>query len=155
MECKAASRQIGAQSWICSLDWIMVDFGIAVCLFARCNQSRRISVYTGAGEAGNYPAGVKLIREWFPAHERSVASGIFNSGGSVGAIVAQLLLAWTALKLGWRSACGLVSVFGFIWVVVWLLLYRGTPARGDAVRTSPPSVRALTRSRFVAQFTLS
>lgn len=112
-------------------------------------------VMLGAGEAGNYPAGVKLIREWFPAHERSMASGIFNSGAAVGAIVAPLLLAWTALDLGWRWAFGLVSVFGFIWLVAWLLLYRTPPARTGVVRTSPPSVRALTRSRFVAQFTLS
>jgi len=109
----------------------------------------------GAGEAGNYPAGVKLIREWFPAHERSMASGIFNSGASVGAILAPLLLAWTALQLGWRSAFGLVSVLGVIWLVVWLIVYRAPPVRADEVRISPPSIRALTRSRFIAQFTLS
>jgi MFS transporter, ACS family, hexuronate transporter len=52
------------------------------------------SFLLGIGEAGNYPAGVKLIAEWFPVEERSHASGIFNSGASIGAILAPPLLAW-------------------------------------------------------------
>src|SRR5882757_4990127 len=55
----------------------------------------------GMGEAGNYPAGVKLIAEWFPAEERSLASGVFNSGASIGAILAPPLLAWIVLGAGW------------------------------------------------------
>lgn len=108
----------------------------------------------GAGEAGNYPAGVKLIREWFPPHERSMASGIFNGGASIGAIVAPPLLAWSALLLGWRFSFGLVGLLGFVWLGAWLLLYRPPSRRADD-RLSRLPVRALIRHRFVWQFTLS
>ena len=57
----------------------------------------------GVGEAGNYPAGVKVIGEWFPARERSLASGIFNSGAAIGAMLAPPLLAWTVLEMGWQA----------------------------------------------------
>jgi ACS family hexuronate transporter-like MFS transporter len=59
----------------------------------------------GMGEAGNWPAGVKVVAEWFPERERALASGIFNSGSSVGAILAPPLVAFILLRFGWPSAC--------------------------------------------------
>jgi MFS transporter, ACS family, hexuronate transporter len=109
----------------------------------------------GAGEAGNYPAGVKLIRVWFPPPERSMASGIFNGGASVGSILAPPLLAFSALLLGWRACFVLVGSLGFIWLAAWLLFY-GPPSRSaDAHRLSRIPVRELIWHRFVWQFTLS
>src|SRR5277367_6870263 len=86
----------------------------------------------GVGEAGNYPAGVKLIAEWFPAEERSLASGIFNSGASVGAILAPPLLAWIVLSTGWRTAFVAVGLLGFVWLAAWVLMYREPKIAAEA-----------------------
>ena len=58
----------------------------------------------GAGEAGNWPAAAKLVTEWFPAKERALASGIFNSGASIGSIISPLIIVWVVTAWGWRSA---------------------------------------------------
>jgi MFS transporter, ACS family, hexuronate transporter len=109
----------------------------------------------GVGEAGNYPAGVKLIAEWFPIEERSTASGIFNSGASIGAILAPPLLAWIVLSTGWRQAFIVVGLLGFVWLAAWLLLYR-RPEVGSAIdEPGRVSLGMLLRSKFLWQFTLS
>jgi ACS family hexuronate transporter-like MFS transporter len=107
----------------------------------------------GAGEAGNYPAGVKLIAEWFPAKERSLASGIFNSGASIGAILAPPLLAWVVLSTGWRTAFVIIGLLGFVWLAAWLAFYR--QRRGLREESSAVPLRRLLRSPFLWQFTLS
>jgi ACS family hexuronate transporter-like MFS transporter len=109
----------------------------------------------GVGEAGNYPAGVKLIGEWFPAEERSMASGIFNSGAAIGAMLAPPLLAWTALEMGWRASFVIVGSLGFIWLIAWLILYRSPDTGSDELELPPPAVLSLVKNRFVWQFTLS
>jgi MFS transporter, ACS family, hexuronate transporter len=107
----------------------------------------------GSGEAGNYPAGVKLIAEWFPAEERSFASGLFNSGAAVGAILAPPLLAWIALTAGWRIAFVVIGLLGFAWLAVWMAWYREPYGlSGEPVRVP---IKALLRSNFLWQFTLS
>ncbi|MGH9436716.1 MAG: MFS transporter [Terriglobia bacterium] len=109
----------------------------------------------GMGEAGNWPAGVKVATEWFPPKERALASGIFNSGSSIGAVVAAPLVAWIILESGWRSAFLMVGGVGLIWLLIWLLVYR-TPAnaRTEAAR-QPISVWNLLRTRWVRRFTVS
>ena len=109
----------------------------------------------GVGEAGNYPAGVKLIAEWFPAEERSLASGIFNSGASIGAILAPPLLAWIVLSIGWRQAFVVVGLLGFVWLAAWLLLYRRPEAAATIDERGRVSLRLLLRSKFLWRFTLS
>jgi MFS transporter, ACS family, hexuronate transporter len=109
----------------------------------------------GAGEAGNYPAGVKVIGEWFPPQERSLASGIFNSGAAVGAMLAPPLLAWTALEMGWQASFVVVGVLGFVWLAAWMVFYRTPPKTPGEVESAPPAVWALAKTRFVWQFTLS
>jgi MFS transporter, ACS family, hexuronate transporter len=109
----------------------------------------------GVGEAGNYPAGVKVIGEWFPSQERSLASGIFNSGAAVGAMLAPPLLAWTVLEMGWQASFAVVGVLGFVWLAAWLVIYRNPPAAPGEVESPPPGVWALAKTRFVWQFTLS
>lgn len=108
----------------------------------------------GIGEAGNYPAGVKLIAEWFPVEERSLAAGIFNSGASIGAIFAPPLLAWIALAMGIRAAFLIVGLSGFLWLIVWLAVYK-TPIRFPTQRSGPVATRQLLGSKFLWQFTLS
>ncbi len=109
----------------------------------------------GVGEAGNYPAGVKLITEWFPPEERSHASGIFNSGASIGAILAPPLLAWIVLAGGWRTAFVVIGLLGFLWLAGWLAIYREPDAPGANDQADRLPLRQLLRSRFLWQFTLS
>ena len=107
----------------------------------------------GFGEAGNYPAGVKVIAEWFPAEERSLASGIFNSGAAIGAILAPPLLAWIVIRAGWRTAFVVIGLLGFAWLVAWLVFY--SEPRSAVAQLEPLPLKALLRSRFLWQFTLS
>jgi ACS family hexuronate transporter-like MFS transporter len=109
----------------------------------------------GVGEAGNYPAGVKVIGEWFPPKERSLASGVFNSGAAIGAMLAPPLLAWAAIAFGWRASFVIVGLLGFVWMVIWLAVYRNPPINPAEPEMPPPSVLSLVRDRFVWQFTLS
>src|SRR5271156_4568654 len=81
----------------------------------------------GAGEAGNWPAAVKVVAEWVPEEERALACGIFNSGSAAGAILAPPLVAWIILTWGWPSAFATVGCVGFVWLLFWWPVYR-TPA---------------------------
>jgi len=78
----------------------------------------------GMGEAANWPGGVKAISEWFPAKERAFAVGFFNSGSTVGATIAPPLVMWIALKWGWQQAFLLTGALGFLWLALWLAVYR-------------------------------
>jgi ACS family hexuronate transporter-like MFS transporter len=77
----------------------------------------------GLGEAGNFPAAIKTVAEWFPPKERSVATGIFNSGSNVGSVFAPLLVPWLFLSFGWKMAFIALGASGFVWLVFWLVLY--------------------------------
>ena len=78
----------------------------------------------GLGEAGNFPASIKTVAEWFPKKERALATGIFNAGTNVGVIVAALSVPWIALHLGWRWTFLVTGAVGFIWLAFWLVMYR-------------------------------
>lgn len=78
----------------------------------------------GLAQAGNWPGGVKAVAEWFPLRERAFAVGLFNSGSTVGAMVAPPLVAWLALAFGWRQAFVLTGAVGFLWLAGWLAFYR-------------------------------
>jgi ACS family hexuronate transporter-like MFS transporter len=78
----------------------------------------------GLFEAGNFPAAVKTVAEWFPKKERSFAVGIFNCGSNIGAIVAPIVVPPLMLHFGWQSAFVVTGVFGLIWVAFWLPIYR-------------------------------
>lgn len=75
------------------------------------------------GEAGNFPAAIKATAEYFPKKERSLATGIFNSGANVGAILAPLTVPWIASVWDWQTAFILVGAVGFIWMVLWGIFY--------------------------------
>jgi ACS family hexuronate transporter-like MFS transporter len=81
-------------------------------------------VLLGAAEPANFPAGVKVVSEWFPVRERALAVGVFNAGTAIGAALAAPLVAWIALQFGWRYTFIVGAVLGAIWVCVWLLVYR-------------------------------
>jgi ACS family hexuronate transporter-like MFS transporter len=108
----------------------------------------------GMGEAGNWPAALKVVAEWFPERERALASGIFNSGATIGVIIAPPLIASIVLGFGWRYAFLLIGGLGFVWLMAWLALYR-IPPQTEARQRAPLPVRQLLRMRFVWSFTLS
>ena len=89
----------------------------------------------GLTEAGNFPAAIKTVAEWFPQKERAFATGIFNSGSNIGAIVAPLTVPWIALHWGWQWAFILTGSIGFIWLIFWLWLYE-IPARQKRLSTA-------------------
>jgi ACS family hexuronate transporter-like MFS transporter len=78
----------------------------------------------GFGEAGVFPASLKCVAEWFPKKERALATGIFNAGTNVGAIVTPLVVPWIAVHLGWRWAFLMTGSLGFAWLILWLWIYR-------------------------------
>jgi MFS transporter, ACS family, hexuronate transporter len=109
----------------------------------------------GAGEAGNWPAAVKVVSEWFPPRERALASGIFNSGAALGALVAPPLVAWLVITWSWQVAFVVVGVSGYLWLAVWWSIYR-TPAHvRREVEARPAAPWRLLRTRFVSVLTLS
>jgi len=75
------------------------------------------------GEAGNFPAAIKATAEYFPKKERSFATGIFNSGANVGAILAPLTVPWIGAHWGWEAAFIIIGGVGFLWLIFWLLFY--------------------------------
>jgi ACS family hexuronate transporter-like MFS transporter len=78
----------------------------------------------GVGEAANFPASIKTVAEWFPKSERALATGIFNAGTNVGAIVAPISVPLIAAAWGWRAAFVLTGALGFAWLVAWWALYQ-------------------------------
>ncbi len=78
----------------------------------------------GLGESGNFPAAIKTVAEWFPQKERSLATGIFNSGANVGAIIAPLAVPWVALHFGWHAAFLITGIFSLAWIVTWFFTFR-------------------------------
>lgn len=77
----------------------------------------------GLSEAGNFPSAIKTVAEWFPKKERALATGIFNSGANIGAIVAPLTVPFIAVAWGWRWAFVITGSIGFIWLVLWMIFY--------------------------------
>jgi MFS transporter, ACS family, hexuronate transporter len=77
----------------------------------------------GIGESGNFPAAIKTVAEWFPRSERAFATGIFNAGTNIGAVITPLTVPWITIQFGWYWAFILTGVLGFAWLVAWLLIY--------------------------------
>lgn len=78
----------------------------------------------GLGEAGNFPSALKAVSEWFPRKERALATGIFVSGASVGAIVAPLTVPFIAIHYGWQMTFIITGAIGFVWIAFWLWMYK-------------------------------
>ena len=78
----------------------------------------------GLGEAGNFPASIKTVSEWFPKKERALATGIFNSGTNIGALATPLLVPFIVATWGWYEAFIITGALGFIWLLFWLIIYK-------------------------------
>ncbi len=118
------------------IDWIgmrigytlaVVVWSIAAMGHALAGNATQFSIARfalGLGESANFPAAIKAVAYWFPRKERSLATGIFNSGTNIGALVAPLMVPFLAAHYGWRSAFVVTGGLGFIWIIAWLLLFR-------------------------------
>jgi ACS family hexuronate transporter-like MFS transporter len=98
----------------------------------------------GLGEGGNFPAAIKSVAEWFPKRERALATGIFNSGTNVGAVVTPLVVPWITVRYGWYWAFVITGALGFFWLIAWWLMYdtperhpRVTPAELAHIKSDP------------------
>ena len=80
--------------------------------------------FLGVGEAGNFPAAIKTVAVWFPKRERALATGIFNSGSNLGALVGPFLVPFVALHFGWRFSFVATGLLDLLWIVFWLAIYR-------------------------------
>lgn len=98
--------------------------------------------FLGLGEAGNFPAAVKTVSEWFAGKERAFAIGLFNCGSNVGAIVTPLLVPWIVLRFGCPWAFVLTGALGLLWAPAWLVAYRDPPQPGATLRGRPPDEAA-------------
>jgi MFS transporter, ACS family, hexuronate transporter len=85
----------------------------------------------GLGEAGNFPAAIKSVAEWFPKKERALATGIFNSGANIGAVVAPVMVPWILGVWGWESAFIITGAIGFIWLIFWQIWYNSPEQRKE------------------------
>lgn len=125
-------------------------WSIAAVLHATANSALSFGAFRfllGLGEAGNWPGGVKVVSEWFPPKERAFAIGFFNSGSTLGAIIAPPLVAWIALTWGWRQAFWMTGSLGFLWLVLWLATYHVPPAAA-AERGERPQIPWLPLFRY-------
>jgi ACS family hexuronate transporter-like MFS transporter len=77
----------------------------------------------GIGEAGNFPAAMKAVAEWFPKKERALATGIFNAGTSIGVVMALLIAPWILVTYGWQEVFWITGALGFVWLIFWIFLY--------------------------------
>ena len=104
----------------------------------------------GLGEAGNFPGAIKTVAEWFPKRERALATGIFNSGTNIGALVTPLVVPWITLTYGWYWAFVATGAVGFLWLIAWWVLYRRPedhPMRGRGrARLYPTPIPPIRRS---------
>jgi MFS transporter, ACS family, hexuronate transporter len=118
------------------MDWLGTRRGFSVAVFlwsiaAMCHAlARTVWGFAGArfalglGESGSFPASIKTVAEWFPKKERAFATGIFNSGTNVGAIITPLVVPWLTLHYGWQGAFIATGAIGFLWLVLWIAFYQ-------------------------------
>lgn len=107
----AISSIVGIAPWSVTLSVSVVGFMVA-------------RFVLGLGEAGNFPASIKTVAEWFPKKERALATGIFNSGTNIGALATPLIVPLIVIAWGWYEAFIITGALGFIWLIFWLALYQ-------------------------------
>ena len=104
----------------------LILWSIAAILHAFATSTFGFAAYRallGVAESGNFPAAIKTVAEWFPKKERALATGIFNSGTNVGAIIAPIVVPWIAINYSWQMAFIATGAVGFIWLIFWFIMY--------------------------------
>ncbi|HVF95443.1 MAG TPA: MFS transporter [Sphingomonas sp.] len=108
-----------------SIAFVIWTLGHTLCGFAgSAFQFSAARFVLGVGEAGNFPAGIKAVSEWFPARERAFATGVFNAGANIGAVITPLIVPVITIAFGWRMAFIITGAVSLIWLVAWIAIYR-------------------------------
>ncbi len=119
-----------------AIDWLgtRVGYAVAVIIWSLASMSHSIAgtpiqfamarFGLGFGEAANFPAALRTVAEWFPKRERAFATGLFNSGTNIGALIVPILVPFVALHFGWRKAFLVTGGLDFVWLALWLSFYR-------------------------------
>jgi len=122
--------------------WSLASMGTALGSSLTSFAVSRVAL--GLGEAAVFPASIKAVAEWFPKKERALATGIFNAGTSIGAMLTPVVVPWINARWGWRGAFLGIGALGFVWLVFWLLIYRKpeehprvSSAELDYIRSDP------------------
>src|SRR5512146_1294316 len=132
-----------------------IGYALAICIWSVAAMSHAlvrtvlgfalVRFLLGLGESGNFPAAIKTVAEWFPRRERALATGIFNAGANIGAIIAPLVVPWITLTWGWQAAFIATGALGFVWLIVWLAVYRApadhtglSPRERAHIESDPP-----------------
>ncbi len=105
----------------------IVVWSLAGCLHAVARGPLGFGIarfFLGIGESANFPAAIKATAEWFPIKERALATGIFNSGSNVGAVVSPIIVTYLTVEYGWQVAFIVTGLLGFVWLICWLLFYK-------------------------------
>jgi ACS family hexuronate transporter-like MFS transporter len=146
-----AIDKIGARR---SLLLAMIWWSTAGIAAATSHTAVQLSIFLflmGLGEAGGWPSSVKAIQEWFPAKERALAVGFFNSGSSAGAVLAPVVVSAIALHYSWRAAFLVCGSIGFLWILPWLIAYprssRFNPSQDTVASNETPPLSFLLRNR--------
>ena len=122
-----------------------IGYALAICIWSAAAMSHALvrtalgfglaRFLLGLGEAGNFPAAIKTVAAWFPRRERALATGFFNAGSNIGAIIAALIVPIVAGRWGWRYAFLCTGALSAIWLAVWLTVYR-SPTQQPAVSSA-------------------
>ena len=108
-----------------SIAFVIWTLGHTLCGFAgSAFQFSAARFILGIGESGNFPAGLKAVSEWFPARERALATGVFNAGSNIGAIITPLIVPAITLAYGWKMAFISTGIFSLVWLIAWIAIYR-------------------------------
>ena len=108
-----------------SIAFVIWTLGHTLCGFAgSAFQFSAARFILGIGESGNFPAGLKAVSEWFPARERALATGVFNAGSNIGAIITPLIVPAITLAYGWKMAFISTGIFSLVWLIAWITIYR-------------------------------
>jgi ACS family hexuronate transporter-like MFS transporter len=132
-----------------------IGYALTICVWSMAAMSHALAgsvlgfgiarFLLGLGEAGNFPSAIKTVAEWFPRRERALATGIFNAGSNVGAILAPLLVPIVTITFGWRAAFLFTGVLSLTWLITWLIVYRPAGEHASVssqelayIRSDPP-----------------
>lgn len=120
------------------LAWSMIIWSLSAMAHALVRSTlgfMTVRISLGLGEAGNFPASIRAVAEWFPRSERALATGIFNSGSNAGAVLAPVIVPLIFGIYGWKAAFLATGAVGFIWLLFWLIFYE-IPARQHRLGTA-------------------
>lgn len=120
--------------------WSLAAIGHA---FARTAAGFSIArAFLGLGESAIFPASIKTVAEWFPKKERALAAGLFNAGTNMGAILTPMIVPWLTMRWGWESAFIATGALGFVWLALWIPMYRSADVHPAVTATELAHIRS-------------